>query len=123
MGGPSSWDGAKRRRKRPQTVESKLSLEQRVGRVRMVVSKPEAPPPVMGISKRKPAGRAAAVDLSKDDKRLRNLNKVLRQIEELQRRSATGEDLDEQQLEKVGRLDDVLEEMEGLMAGGAGDDG
>ena len=68
---------------------------------------------LMAISKKKkqPA-------LQSGEKRLRALNKLLRQIEELQERESRGEALDEQQQEKVGRLDVVLEEMESLMAGG-----
>ena len=45
--------------------------------------------------------------------------KVLRDIEELQRREAAGEELDEAQLTKMERMDDVLEEMEELMAEGS----
>ena len=59
--------------------------------------------------------KARQRELQGGEKRLRALNKLLRDIEELQRREQAGETLDPQQQQKVGRLDDVLEEMESLM--------
>ena len=53
--------------------------------------------------------------LQSNEKRVRSLNKLLRQIEELQARVANGEELDEQQSEKLDRLDEVMEELEGLL--------
>ena len=53
-----------------------------------------------------------------DEKRLRALNKMLRETESLQDRAVAGEQLDEEQQRKLDRLDSVLEEMEGLMGGG-----
>ena len=113
MPGPSSWKGDKRRAKRPQTAEAKRSQEQQVGRLaRQVVSRPE-PQEVKPTIKKQANQRP----LQTNEKRLRALNKLLRQIEDLQQREADGIELDEQQSQKVARLDDVLEEMEGLLAG------
>ena len=61
----------------------------------------------------KPAPRARGGD----EKRLRALNKKLREIEALQLSEAAGETLDEQQQAKLDSLDAVLEEMESLMTG------
>ena len=66
------------------------------------------------IKKKKNA--AAAAPLTGSEKRLRTLNKLLRDIEELQRKDDAGEALDEGQRTKLGRLDEVLEEMEELMS-------
>ena len=114
--GPKSWSKAKLRLKRPQTHEQKMSHEQKVGRLpRQTCSRPEPPPqPAGGILKKK-----KTAPLQRDEKRLRALNKLLRDIEALQQREAAGEVLDEQQQDKLDRLDDVLGEMEALM-GGAG---
>ena len=65
------------------------------------------------------SGIVTGTPLAPAEKRLRTLNKVLRDIEELQRREAAGEELDEAQLTKMERMDDVLEEMEELMAEGS----
>jgi uncharacterized protein with WD repeat len=122
MGGPNSWKGDKRRMKRPQSSEMKKSQEQKVGRLqRMVMQRPH-PSELSGglqtsssaIKKKKHA--ASAAPLTGGEKRLRTLNKLLRDIEELQRRDDAGEALDEAQQSKLGRLDDVLEEMEELMS-------
>ena len=122
MGGPNSWKGDKRRMKRPQSSEMKKSHEQKVGRLqRMVMQRPH-PSELSGglqtsssaIKKKKHA--ASAAPLTGGEKRLRTLNKLLRDIEELQRRDDAGEALDEAQQSKLGRLDDVLEEMEELMS-------
>ena len=111
--GPKSWSKAKLRQKRPQTNEAKRSHEQVVGRLpRQTVSRPEEPPSQQGAIRKKPHA-----ERSRDEKRLRSLNKLLRDIEALQKRQSDGEDLDEQQLAKLARLDGVLDEMESLMDG------
>ena len=123
MPGPKSWKGDKRRAKRPITQEQKLSAEQNVGRLQRVVMK--RPEPAEGrrikpaIEKAQKKHRPTGAPLAPAEKRLRTLNKVLRDIEELQRREAAGEELDEAQLTKMERMDDVLEEMEELMAEGS----
>lgn len=114
MGGKTS--AAKKRAKNPLTAEAKRSAEQKVGRLeRQKVSRPaenvQADRPKPTIAKKQQV-------LERDEKRLRALNKLLRQIEELQDKQVKGESLDEQQLQKVGRLDEVLEEMDELMTGG-----
>ena len=48
-------------------------------------------------------------------KRVKFLQKLLRQIENLQERMEGGERLDEAQLQKVGRLDEVVAEIEELL--------
>ena len=48
-------------------------------------------------------------------KRVRFLQKLLRQIESLKERQEGGEVLDEAQMRKVGRLEEVVEEIEELM--------
>lgn len=48
-------------------------------------------------------------------KRVRFLQKLLRQIESLKERSEGGESLDEAQRRKVGRLEEVVEEIEELL--------
>ena len=55
--------------------------------------------------------------LNDNEKRVRALNKKLREIEALQLSEAAGETLDEQQQAKLDSLDAVLEEMETLMTG------
>ena len=130
MGGPKSWKGDKKRMKRPQSTEQKKSHEQNVGRLQRVVMKrphpselmpPSSPSAAPGhestaIKKKKRA--AAAAPLQGSEKRLRTLNKLLRDIEELQRKDDAGEPLDDAQRAKLERMDDVLEEMEELMTGG-----
>ena len=116
--GPKSWSAAKRRMKRPETNEQKRSHEQNVGRLpRQTVSRPAQPaaPLQPAIAKKK---KSAAAPLQRDEKRLRSLNKLLRDIEALQAKEAAGEVLDEQQVAKVERLDEVIGEMEALMSGG-----
>ena len=109
--GPKSWSSAKLRQRRPQSKESIRSHEQNVGRLaRQTVSRP-APPPKSAVRK------VPSKPLQSGEKRVRTLNKVLREIEELQRREAAGASLDAQQLCKLGRLDDVLSELEALMGG------
>ena len=109
--------------KRPQSAEAKISMEQNVGRLpRKIMKRPDpedlASMRVKGIEKANKRRPGAA--LAPAEKRLRSLNKLLRDIEELQRREDAGEDLDEAQQAKLARLDAVLEEMEELMAGGGG---
>ena len=103
--------------KRPETNEQKRSHEQNVGRLpRQTVSRPAQPaaPLQPAIAKKK----KSAAPLQRDEKRLRSLNKLLRDIEALQAKEAAGEVLDEQQVAKVERLDEVIGEMEALMGGG-----
>ena len=112
-GGPKSWNGAKRRLKRPETDAAKRAKEGvDIGRVpRKLLSRPE--------STVKPLiAKSASRPLHADEKRLKSLNKLLRSIEDLQRREKAGETLDEQQEQKLARLDDVLDEMEQIMSGG-----
>ena len=112
--GPKSWSKAKLRHKRPTTREGKRSQEQNVGRrPQHLLSRPE-PPTEKQSAIHKPS---RAKPLQPNEKRLRALNKLLRDIEALQQREAQGEALDEQQQNKVGRLDEVLSEMEALMGG------
>lgn len=100
------------KQKRPSTDEQKRSHEQNVGRIpRQTVSRPE-PPPSSRVQKKKPKD-----ELGRNEKRLRSLNKLLREIETLQQQESNGEALDEQQLAKLDRLDDVIAEMESLMGG------
>lgn len=48
-------------------------------------------------------------------KRMRNLRKKLKQIDDIQRRIDSGENLEKDQLEKVSRRQVVAEELEELM--------
>ena len=121
MPGPSKWSGAKRRLRRPQTEELKKSLQQNKGKLpRQRVSRPEDE---NGRMERPKPTIKKARPLQDSEKRLRSLNKLLRQIEQLQEREMSGETLDAQQLEKVSRLDEALEEMEELMGGAGGGTG
>ena len=106
--GPRSWNNAKRRLKRPDTAEMKASMAQEVGKAftkRRTTEAEVAPRPKVQMKRK----------LQSNEKRVRSLNKLLRQIEELQARVANGEELDEQQSEKLDRLDEVMEELEGLL--------
>ena len=99
--GPKSWSAAKRRQKRPQTEEAQLSQEQNVGKAfikrrsegNRVGDRSEGTlkQPMKAHPKRK---------LQDTEKRLRALNKLLRQIEELQAKEQAGEELDEQQVRR-----------------------
>ena len=112
--GPKSWSAAKRRMKRPETNAAIKNHEQNVGRLpRQTVSRAVQPAPMLIAKKKK-----GAAPLQTNEKRLRSLNKLLRDIEALQAKEAAGEELDDQQIAKVDRLDDVLAEMEELMGGG-----
>lgn len=119
--GPKSWSKAKMRQKRPDTHEKKKSHEQVVGKRFFKLTKPEQPlqpapqpkPQQSAIHKKK-----RAAPLQRDEKRLRALNKLLREIEALQEQETNGEVLDEQQQAKVDRLDSVLGEMDELMGSG-----
>ena len=105
------------RMKRPQTQEQKRSHEQVVGHIpKMKVSRPEPSPQQQPL--KSAVAKKRAKPLERDEKRLRALNKLLREIEALQQREADGEALDEQQLAKLARLDDALGEMEALCGGG-----
>ena len=79
------------------------------------MSRPEPPPPPKNAPVKKTINKKPLKD---GEKRLRALNKLLRDIEVLQEKEAAGETLDEQQETKLGRLDEVLAEMEELMGGG-----
>ena len=119
MGGPTHWKGDKKRAKRWQqgTREQKASMEQNVGRIQPEQRRMKRPAPEQTpapLAKKKPSA-----PLSDAEKRLRALNKLLRSIEDLQRRDEAGEELDDAQLAKLGRLDEVLAEMEELMGGSA----
>ncbi len=113
MPGPTKWNAAKKRLRRPETAAAKKTMQQDKGRLpRQTVSRPDgaSQPLKPSIKKARP--------LQDSEKRLRALNKLLRQIEQLQEREMSGEELDAQQKEKVARLDETLEEMEALMGGG-----
>ena len=100
--------------KRPETNAAIKNHEQNVGRLpRQTVSRAVQPAPMLIAKKKK-----GAAPLQTNEKRLRSLNKLLRDIEALQAKEAAGEELDDQQIAKVDRLDDVLAEMEELMGGG-----
>ena len=113
MGGPKSWNGAKRRAKRPGSNEAVASQKQNVGRLARM--NPTRPEPAIQKQQQK---KSRPKELQKDEKRLRALNKLLRSIEDLQQREAAGEVLDAQQQQKVDRLDEVLAELEELMGVG-----
>ena len=55
--------------------------------------------------------------LNDNEKRVRALNKKLRDIEAIQEREKAGEPLDEQQLAKLDRLGSVLADLESLITG------
>jgi uncharacterized protein with WD repeat len=110
--GPRSWSKAKLRLKRPSTHEQKRSHDQQVGRLARL--KPSRP----AENIQKPISKKRTKALEGSEKRLRALNKLLREIEALQQREARGEALDEQQQAKLDRLDDVMSEMETLMGAG-----
>jgi len=105
MPGPKSWGGDKRRRKRPQTPEAAASASQDVGKVVHAKRQRNAAEP---LKKRTQA-------LSSGEKRLRALNKKLREIEARQERQSRGEALDAQQLCKLNSLDSVLSQMNEFM--------
>ncbi|KAL1511962.1 hypothetical protein AB1Y20_005242 [Prymnesium parvum] len=115
--GPKSWSAAKKRQKRPQSEEAKLSQEQRVGKAFIRKRRDEAGgrDRVEGM-RQQPMKREATRKLEGKDKRLRALNKLLREIEALQAKAKEGLPLDEQQCAKLERLDDILEEMESLIS-------
>ena len=117
MPGPNSWKGDKKRLKRPQTKELKLSLEQNVGRA-PIYKPPKHTAAAGGVMKKPFDKKKAKKPLQGAEKRLRTLNKLLVDIEALQQRETRGETLDEQQLAKLDRLDDVLTEMDELMGDG-----
>ena len=117
MGGPKSWNGAKKRLKRPGSAEAKASMEQNVGfRADKKAAKAAAAAAKIAARPRSAIAKPARAR-GGDEKRLRALNKKLREIEALQLSEAAGETLDEQQQAKLDSLDAVLEEMESLMTG------
>lgn len=63
---------------------------------------------------RRVAGELRKEELPPDAKRARYLQKLLRQIESLQERKDNGEKLDAAQLQKLGRMDEVVAELEEL---------
>lgn len=114
-GGPKSKDGAWKRARKPLTAEAKASSKQDVGRkARQVLQRAM---PELHTAMAKAAKPSAGSAMGEADKRLRALNKRLRQIEGLQELAAGGTELDAQQQQKVGRLGEVLAEMEELMGG------
>ena len=118
MGGPKSWNGAKKRLKRPGSAEAKASMEQNVGfRADKKAAKAAAAAAKIAARPRSAIAKPAPRARGGDEKRLRALNKKLREIEALQLSEAAGETLDEQQQAKLDSLDAVLEEMESLMTG------
>jgi hypothetical protein len=113
MPGPKSWDGAKRRLKRPRTDGAAKALEQNVGKI---VCGGKAARRPDGVERPQQPMRKLKVVRNDHEKRLRALNKLLREIEALQERAATGDELDAQQSAKCSRLDVVLSEMEALIS-------
>jgi uncharacterized protein with WD repeat len=104
MPGPASWNGAKKRRKRPLTAEARASASQDTGKVlRDPHSRRNAQTPLRKVEKK--------IQKSGDEKRLRALNKKLREIEALTERQGRGEELDEQQQQKLESMGSVLEQM------------
>jgi uncharacterized protein with WD repeat len=65
---------------------------------------------------RQVAGELKKTRKSSEDSRVRSLQKLLRQIERLGEKESAGEELDAAQLEKLGRLDCVVAELEELLA-------
>lgn len=63
---------------------------------------------------RRVTGELKKEELPPDAKRPRYLQKLLRQIEALQERKDNGEKLDAAQLQKLGRMDEVVAELEEL---------
>tara|TARA_B110001452_G_scaffold263484_1_gene264983 strand:+ start:649 stop:1116 length:468 start_codon:yes stop_codon:yes gene_type:complete len=94
-----------KKRKAVKTQGAILSKEQRVGKS-LPEYKTKTP-----IERPKPKPRA----LNETEKRVRALNKKLREIEELQQLEKDGETLDEQQLAKLDSLVEVLAKLEELM--------
>ena len=97
--GPKSWSAEKRRQKRPQTAEAKLSQEQNVGKafIKRRSDGSRVGDRSEGLLKQ-PMKSQPKRQLVDSEKRLRALNKLLRQIEELQGKAQAGEELDEQQV-------------------------
>ena len=105
-------DGAKKRLKRPRTEGAARAIAQDVGKIvcggKAARRSDGADRPQMPMRKQpKKTG---------SEKRLRALNKLLREIEALQERAMAGETLLPEQNAKCSRLDTVLSEMEALMA-------
>ena len=118
MVGPKGWNAAKSRLKRPRTAEAKSSALQEVGKLksqRGSVRQPQEQVPTPADANvhrrlfsergRVPAtiGRVGALQMKRRtarlgdrDKRLRALNKKLREIEALQQAATSGQTLDEQ---------------------------
>ena len=112
MPGPSSWKGDKKRRKRPLTEEAKKSNDQDTGKILRKARKIDyGNTPLRKVPKVKKTG---------DVKKIKALNKKLREIEALGELQAKGEELDEQQLDKLETLSEVLERMAELGVPGLG---
>ena len=105
MGGPQSWNPAKKRLKRPRTGEAKASVEQNVGKLLRPQRRKDYQPPVQPL--RKPTK-------TRDEKRVRALTKKLRELDQLQTRFDAGESLDAQQRAKLATLARVLDEFESI---------
>ena len=91
-------------------MEAKASLAQE--RSKAVIGKRRRAEPAAQQPLRNPSLRKAP--LGKKEKRVRALNKRLREIEALMERECGGATLDEQQQAKLATLDDILEELEAL---------
>ena len=104
MGGPKSWNGAKKRLKRPGSAEAKASMEQNVGfRADKKAAKAAAAAAKIAAQPRSTIAKPAPRARGGDEKRLRALNKKLREIEALQLSEAAGEALSE--ASRVGALE------------------
>jgi uncharacterized protein with WD repeat len=119
MGRSSASHGKKPARKLPrkqwQTDESKAALEQgKVFREKAVRTSQKN----RTVDTSMPLKRK----LGEQQKRVRALNKKLREIEGLQRKAKLGEELDEQQIHKLDALGAILHELTDLGALGAPED-
>jgi len=103
MAGPNSWGGAKKRLKRPLTAEAKRSADQDTGKILRGARKIDYA--------NTPLRKGPRVKLTGEVKKLKALNKKLREIEALAELQAKGEELDEQQMEKLECMGAVLEQM------------
>ena len=113
-GGPSKKDGAWKRARKPLTEESRASFKQDVGKKKRQVLQRAMPELHSAMAKAKAPSAGSA--MGEADKRLRALNKRLRQIEDLQKLAADGVELDAQQNAKLTKLDSILTQMEELMS-------
>ena len=101
---PDSRPNAKRRKKdRAAAIEAANVEDLRATRI-----------PKNKQKERTVGGQLKQEALPPQAKRARYLQKLLRQIESLQERKEAGEKLDEAQLQKLGRMDEVVAEIEEL---------